>query len=214
MAFDSLSGRLQTALKNVTGKGKVSEKDIESMLREVRLSLLEADVNYKVVKQFLAGIKEKALGEKVLSGRNPGEQVVKIVREELKNTLGSETSEIVLTKDGRTIIMAVGLQGAGKTTACGKMALYYRKKYKKKPMMIAADIYRPAAVEQLVTLGKQIDVPVFEIGIAQIVIQFSRRESGVNNGFVSIDGFGIVPVFVTLLSQRDFKLKILGKGVN
>ena len=130
MAFDSLSGRLQTALKNVTGKGKVSEKDIESMLREVRLSLLEADVNYKVVKQFLAGIKEKALGEKVLSGLNPGEQVVKIVREELKNTLGSETSEIVLTKDGRTIIMAVGLQGAGKTTACGKMALYYRKQYK------------------------------------------------------------------------------------
>lgn len=164
MAFDGLSSRLQMALRRVTGKGKLNENDIDEMLREVRLSLLEADVNFKVVKQFLAHVKEEAMGEKILKGLNPGQQVVKIVREELKNTLGSDTTELNIKPQGVTTIMAVGLQGAGKTTACGKMALYYRKKNNKKPMMIAADIYRPAAVDQLKTLGKQIDVPVFDMG--------------------------------------------------
>ena len=164
MAFDSLSSRLQMGLRRVTGKGKLNETDIDEMLREVRLSLLEADVNYKVVKKFLANIKEKALGENILKGLNPGQQVVKVVREELKKTLGDEAVELNIKKNGTTVVMAVGLQGAGKTTAVGKMALFYRKKLKKKPLLIAADIYRPAAVDQLVTLGKSIDVPVFEMG--------------------------------------------------
>ena len=164
MAFDSLSSRLQMGLRRITGKGKLNENDIDEMLREVRLSLLEADVNYKVVKKFLANIKEKALGEAIMKGLNPGQQVVKIVREELKRTLGDETVELNVKEHGTTVVMAVGLQGAGKTTAVGKMALFYRKKLKKSPLLIAADIYRPAAVDQLVTLGKSINVPVFEMG--------------------------------------------------
>ena len=128
MAFDGLSGRLQMAMRRVTGRGKVNENDIEEMLREVRLSLLEADVNFKVVKEFLAGVKEEALGEKILKGLNPGQQVVKIVREQLRKTLGSETVELNMKKDGMTVIMMAGLQGAGKTTSVGKMAAFYRKK--------------------------------------------------------------------------------------
>jgi signal recognition particle subunit SRP54 len=164
MAFDSLSSRLQMGLRRLTGKGKLDEKDIDDMLREVRFSLLEADVNYKVVKKFFADIKEKALGEEILKGLNPGQQVVKVVREELKKTLGDEAVDLNIKEHGTTIVTAVGLHGAGKTTAVGKIALFYRKKLKKKPMLIAADIYRPAAVDQLVTLGKSINVPVFEMG--------------------------------------------------
>lgn len=165
MAFDSLSERLQKAMKKITGRGKLHESDIDDMLREVRLSLLEADVNFKVVRKFLADVKEKALGAKILEGLNPGQMVVDIVREELKNILGSEQSELNLNKNGLTVIMLVGLQGTGKTTACGKISLYLRKKLKKSPFMIACDVYRPAAVEQLVTLGKQINVPVYEDGV-------------------------------------------------
>jgi signal recognition particle subunit SRP54 len=164
MAFDSLSSRLQMGLRRLTGKGKLDEKDIDDMLREVRFSLLEADVNYKVVKKFFADIKEKALGEEILKGLNPGQQVVKVVREELKKTLGDEGVDLNIKEHGTTIVTAVGLHGAGKNTAVGKIALFYRKKLKKKPMLIAADIYRPAAVDQLVTLGKSINVPVFEMG--------------------------------------------------
>lgn len=194
MAFDSLSSRLQMGLRRITGRGKLNENDIEEMLREVRLSLLEADVNYKVVKKFLADIKEEAMGEKILKGLNPGQQVVKIVREELRKTLGSEVTELNFKSSGMTIVMAVGLQGAGKTTAVGKMALFYRKKLKKKPFMIAADIYRPAAVDQLVTLGKQIDVPVFEMGTkvkAEKIVEEglkAAKEAGAN--FVLIDTAG------------------------
>ena len=152
-------------MKKITGRGKLHESDIDEMLREVRLSLLEADVNFRVVKKFLAEVKSKALGAKILDGLNPGQQVVDIVREELKQVLGSEQVELNLNKNGLTVLMLVGLQGAGKTTACGKIALYLRKKYKKTPLLIAADVYRPAAIDQLVTLGKQINVPVYEDGI-------------------------------------------------
>lgn len=194
MAFDSLSSRLQMGLRRLTGKGKLNENDIDDMLREVRLSLLEADVNYKVVKKFLANIKEQALGEHILKGLNPGQQVVKIVREELKKTLGDEAVELSFASSGMTVVMAVGLQGAGKTTAVGKMALFYRKKMKKKPMLIAADIYRPAAVDQLVTLGKQIDVPVFEMGTkvsAQKIVTEGlkkAKEEGYNLVFIDTAG--------------------------
>ncbi len=176
MAFDNLSNRLQMALRRVTGRGRLEEKDIDEMLKEVRISLLEADVNFKVVREFLNQVKEQAYGEKILKGLNPGQQVVKIVREELKNVLGDETSEITFNANKPTIIMTVGLQGAGKTTAVAKMALFYRKKANKKPFLIAADIYRPAAIDQLVTLGKQINVPVFEMGIKE------KPENIVKNG--------------------------------
>lgn len=205
MAFDSLSSRLQMGLRRITGKGKLNEEDIDEMLREVRLSLLEADVNYKVVKKFLANIKEQALGEKILKGLNPGQQVVKIVREVLKRTLGDEAVELNFKPSGMTVVMAVGLQGAGKTTAVGKMALFYRKKLKKKPMLIAADIYRPAAVEQLKTLGKQIDVPVFDMGTKvsaeKIVTEGLKhaKEEGAN--FVIIDTAGRLQINEDLMKE-------------
>ena len=165
MAFDSLSSRLQMALRRVTGRGSLNEKDIDEMLREVRLSLLEADVNYRVVKEFLANIKVAATGEKILKGLNPGQQVVKIVRDELVRVLGVETQEVRFKNNGTTVLMTCGLQGAGKTTAIGKMALHYRKIRKCNPCLIAADVYRPAAIDQLVQIGKQINVPVFEMGV-------------------------------------------------
>ncbi len=168
MAFDSLSDRLQMAMRRVTGRGKVNEADIEEMLREVRLSLLEADVNFKVVKSFLAGVKEEAMGEKILKGLNPGQQVLKIIREELRKTLGSETVELNLNNE-KTVIMMVGLQGAGKTTSVGKIAAMCRKKHSKKPFLIAADIYRPAAISQLQTIGKQLNIPVFDMGVKEKV---------------------------------------------
>ena len=207
MAFDSLSSRLQMGLRRITGKGKLNENDIEEMLKEVRLSLLEADVNYKVVKKFLANIKEEALGEKIMKGLNPGQQVVKIVREELRKTLGSEAVDLNIKEHGTTIVMAVGLQGAGKTTAVGKMALFYRKKLKKKPMLIAADIYRPAAVDQLVTLGKSINVPVFEMGTKvkaeKIVEEGLKKAKEEGCDLVFIDTAGRLQIDDALMKELD-----------
>lgn len=165
MAFENLSDRLQMALRRVTGRGKLNEKDIDEMMRDVRLSLLEADVNYRVVKEFTQNVKEQALGEKILHGLNPGQQVVKIVFDELKRIMGDDASGINLKMQGMSVIMTMGLQGAGKTTAIGKLANYLRKYEKKNPMLIAADIYRPAAVDQLVQIGKQLNVYVHQEGV-------------------------------------------------
>ncbi len=165
MAFENLSDRLQMALRRVTGRGKLNEKDIDEMMRDVRLSLLEADVNYRVVKEFTQNVKEQALGEKILHGLNPGQQVVKIVFDELKRIMGDDAAGINLKMQGMSVIMTMGLQGAGKTTAIGKLANYLRKYEKKNPMLIAADIYRPAAVDQLVQIGKQLNVFVYEEGV-------------------------------------------------
>ncbi len=165
MAFDQLSDRLQMALRRMTGKARLTEKDIEEMMREVRLSLLEADVNFKVVKSFTKEVKEKALDEKIIKGLNPGQQVIKIVHDELKNLLGGDTAEYAVKSDALTTVMLTGLQGSGKTTTAGKLALYMRKKHAVKPLLVALDVYRPAAIEQLVTLGQQLDIPVFEQGI-------------------------------------------------
>ena len=165
MAFENLSDRLQMALRRVTGRGKLNEKDIDEMMRDVRLSLLEADVNYRVVKEFTQNVKEQALGEKILHGLNPGQQVVKIVFDELKRIMGDDASGINLKMQGMSVIMTMGLQGAGKTTAIGKLANYLRKYEKKNPMLIAADIYRPAAVDQLVQIGKQLNVFVYQEGV-------------------------------------------------
>lgn len=210
MAFESLSERLQKALKKITGRGKLTENDIDEMLREVRLSLLEADVNFRVVKKFLANVKEKAIGEKIMTGLNPGQQVVEIVRQELQNVLGSEASSLNFNKNGLTVMMLVGLQGAGKTTACGKLALYARKKEKKNPMLIAADIYRPAAIDQLVTLGKQINVPVFEMGVKANPRKIVKEgiAAAIKQGcdFVIIDTAGRLQINEELMDElKDIK---------
>ncbi len=162
--MNSLSDRLQMAVRRLTGRGTLNEKDIDEMLREVRLSLLEADVNFRVVRNFTNNIKEQALGEKILKGLNPGQQVVKIVHEELKRIMGTEVEGINYFDKGLTIVMVVGLQGSGKTTSIGKLAVHTRKVDGKKPFIIAADVYRPAAIDQLKTIGKEIGVTVYDEG--------------------------------------------------
>ncbi len=164
MAFENLTSRFQMALRRITGKARLTESDIDQMMREVRLSLLEADVNYKVVKEFTDEVKQQAYGEKILKGLNPGQQVVKIVSDELTKLMGETASELKLNPSGTTVILMVGLQGAGKTTTAGKLANYIRKNHDKNPILIAADIYRPAAIEQLQTVGAQLKIPVFEMG--------------------------------------------------
>ena len=210
MAFDGLSSRLQMALRRITGRGTLNEKDIDEMLREVRLSLLEADVNYRVVKEFLANIKVEAMGEKILKGLNPGQQVVKIVRDELKRVLGDETQEVKFKINGMTVLMTCGLQGAGKTTAIGKMALYYRKIKKSKPCLIAADVYRPAAIDQLKQIGKQLDVTVFDMGINTPVSKIVKEglKFAKDNGFdlVIIDTAGRLHINEELMDElKDVK---------
>lgn len=165
MAFDSLSDRLNKAMRNVVGKGKLTDANMEEMLKEVRLALLEADVNYKIVKGFLEDIREKARGEEVLSAVEPGQQLVKIVHDQIIDLLGSEDGSIQYNEEGLTIIMLVGLQGTGKTTSVAKIAKIAKEKNNRNPMLIAADVIRPAAIEQLQTLGKEIDVEVFTKGV-------------------------------------------------
>ena len=165
MAETSLSSRLQMAMRRITGRGVLTEKDIDEMMREVRLSLLEADVNFRVVKSFIASVKEQAIGEKILKGLNPGQQVVKVVHEELKKVMGDEAEGLKYNQTGLTTFMTIGLQGSGKTTSIGKLAVYIRKQEKKKVLLIAADVYRPAAIDQLKIIGKQIDVEVYEEGL-------------------------------------------------
>lgn len=164
MAFEGLGERLQSTMDRIKGKGKVTESDVKVMMREVRLALLEADVNFKVVKQFVNDVKERALGSDVMQSLTPGQQVIKIVQEELTALMGGENQRINMANKPPTVIMMVGLQGAGKTTTAGKLALHLRKKHNKKPLLVAGDIYRPAAIDQLETVGKQIDIPVFSLG--------------------------------------------------
>lgn len=151
-------------MQKIKGKGKVTEADIKVMMREVRLALLEADVNFKVVKEFVKTVSDRAIGSEVMQSLTPGQQIIKIVQEELTTLMGSENTQINMSKKPPTVVMMVGLQGAGKTTTAGKLALLMRKKYNKKPLLVACDIYRPAAIQQLQTVGKQIDIPVFTLG--------------------------------------------------
>ncbi len=160
MAFESLSDKLQEAFKSLKGKGKITEDDVNLALRQVRTALLEADVNFKVAKDFISRIKDKALGEEVFGSLNPVQTVTKIVNDELTELLGGTQSRIMISSKPPTIIMLVGLQGAGKTTTAGKLAVYLRKQGKH-PLLVAADVYRPAAIKQLQVVGAQIDVPVF-----------------------------------------------------
>ena len=160
MAFEGLSSRLQEITRKLKGKARITEDDLKEVLREVKLALLEADVNYKIVKEFVKTIEEKALGQDVLKSLTPGQQVIKIVKDELIALLGGEESKINFTPNPPTIIMLVGLQGSGKTTTAGKLANIIRKQGKK-PLLVACDVYRPAAIKQLQVVGKQLDIPVF-----------------------------------------------------
>ncbi len=160
MAFENLSEKLQGTFKKLRGKGVLTEGDINEAMREVKLALLEADVNFKVVKEFVAQVKEKAMNSQVLESLTPGQQVIKIVNEQLIELMGGTGSKLTYSPSGFTVLMMVGLQGTGKTTTCGKLANYL-KKNGKKPMMAACDIYRPAAIDQLEVVGRTVDVPVF-----------------------------------------------------
>ena len=160
MAFESLSDKLQNTFKKLRGKGVLTEADINDAMREVKLALLEADVNFKVVKEFVSAVKEKAMGQDVLASLTPGQQVIKIVNDELVEMMGGTNSKLTYAPSGFTTLLMVGLQGTGKTTTCGKLAAYL-KKNGKKPMLAACDIYRPAAIDQLEVVGKTVDVPVF-----------------------------------------------------
>ena len=175
MAFESLSERLGKAFKNITGKGKLSEKNMNDMLREVRMSLLEADVNYGVVKDFIARVKEQALGTEVMNSLNPGQMVVKIVHDEIVALLGSEDAPVNYKSNGITTVMMVGLQGTGKTTASAKIANVMKKKQNRKPLLVACDVIRPAAIEQLKTLGESIGVEVFSLGVETKALETAKQ---------------------------------------
>lgn len=188
MAFESLSERLGKAFKNITGKGKLSEKNMNDMLREVRMSLLEADVNYGVVKDFIARVKEQALGTEVMNSLNPGQMVVKIVHDEIVALLGSEDAPVNYKSNGITTVMMVGLQGTGKTTASAKIANVMKKKQNCKPLLVACDVIRPAAIEQLKTLGESIGVEVFSLGVETKALETAKQamEYAKENGYDTV----------------------------
>ncbi|MCM2985229.1 signal recognition particle protein [Bacillus safensis] len=205
MAFEGLADRLQQTISKIRGKGKVSEQDVKEMMREVRLALLEADVNFKVVKDFVKKVSERAVGQEVMKSLTPGQQVIKVVKEELTELMGGEESKIAVAKKSPTVIMMVGLQGAGKTTTTGKLANLLRKKHNRKPMMVAADIYRPAAIQQLQTLGKQLDMPVFSLGdqlspveIAKQAIEKAKEE---HHDYVILDTAGRLHIDEELMDE-------------
>ncbi|GAA4063405.1 signal recognition particle protein [Amphibacillus indicireducens] len=207
MAFEGLADRLQSTIKKMTGKGKVSEQDVKVMAREVRLALLEADVNFKVVKEFVNKIRERAVGSEVMESLTPGQQVIKIVKEELTALMGGEQSKIAVADRPPTVIMMIGLQGAGKTTTTGKLANLLRKKHNRKPLLVAADIYRPAAIDQLKTVGKQLNIPVFEKGteanpvdIANEAIEYAKAE---HLDYVIIDTAGRLHVDTDLMDELN-----------
>lgn len=212
MAFEGLSSKLQDTIKKLKGKGKLSEKDIKEAMREVKLALLEADVNYKVVKDFVKNVSEKCLGNEVMQSLTPGQQVIKIVNDELTNLMGNAESKLELSIDGLTVIMLVGLQGAGKTTMGGKLALSLKRK-NKRPLLVACDVYRPAAIKQLQVVGKQIDVPVFTMGdkvapvdIAKAAIAFAKDNG---NNVVIIDTAGRLHIDENLMEElKNIKLSV------
>lgn len=214
MAFEGLADRLQNTMQKIRGKGKVSEADVKEMMREVRLALLEADVNFKVVKDFVKKVTERAVGQEVVKSLTPGQQVIKVVKEELTELMGGEQSKIAAANRPPTVIMMVGLQGAGKTTTTGKLANLLRKKYNRKPLLVAADIYRPAAIKQLETLGKQLSMPVFSLGDqvspVEIAKQAVAKAKEDHNDYVLIDTAGRLHVDENLMDELK-QIKELSK---
>ena len=212
MPFENLGDKLQSAFKDLRGKGKLSESDIDGALREVRRALLEADVNFKVAKDFIAHVREKAMGEEVFGSLKPDQTVIKIVKDELTELFGGTQSKITLSSSGMTIIMLVGLQGAGKTTTAGKLALMFKKKGHR-PMMAACDVYRPAAIKQLEVLGEQTDVPVYRmppnvdpVHIAQYAIDTAKAY---NRDVVILDTAGRLTIDEKLMAElRNIKAEV------
>ena len=210
--FESLSDRLQDIAHKIKGYGKITEENIAPMMREIRLSLLEADVNYKVVKEFTNTVKEKALGEEVSKSLNPGDLFVKIVRDELQELLGGDSAPLVIDKKP-TITMLVGLQGSGKTTTIGKLANFLRKKHNKKPLLVACDVYRPAAIDQLKQIGKELNIPVYSEGKGNPVeISKNAIKYASENGFdyILIDTAGRLHIDEQLMDE----LKNISSEVN
>lgn len=205
MAFEGLTERLQNAMRKLRGKGKVSESDLRETMREIRLALLEADVNFTVVKDFVKQVRDRAMGADVLEGLNPAQQIVKIVDEELTKTMGEEAVPLNKSAKVPTIIMMVGLQGAGKTTTAGKLARKLKEDENARPLMIAADVYRPAAIEQLVQVAGSIDVPVFELGTdvnpVEIVRQGLAQAADNHNDYIIIDTAGRLQIDEQLMNE-------------
>ena len=205
MAFESLTNRLQQAMSKIRRKGKVSEADVKEMMREIRLALLEADVNLQVVKDFTKRVRERAVGVEVLESLSPAQQIVKIVDEELTKTLGSETVELNKSPKIPTVIMMTGLQGAGKTTFTGKLAKHLMKTENARPLLIAGDVYRPAAIDQLKVLGQQLEVPVFDMGTdanpVEIVRQGLALAKEKKNDYVLIDTAGRLHIDEALMDE-------------
>lgn len=206
MIFEGLSGKLQDTLNKFRGKGRVTDKDVKEMMREVKLALLEADVNFKVVKDFVAKISERAVGQDVLESLTPGQQVVKIVNEELIEVLGSVPSKITFSSKPPSVIMMVGLQGSGKTTTSGKLASFLRKQGKN-PLLVACDVYRPAAIKQLQVVGGQLNVPVFAIGdkISPVDISKAAVEHALSHqhDVVIIDTAGRLHIDEALMGELE-----------
>lgn len=209
MAFEGLSSRLQSITRKFSGKARVTEQDLKEMLREVKLALLEADVNYKIVKDFIAIIQEKALGQDVLKSLTPGQQVIKIVKDELIELLGGTESKINFTPNPPTVIMLVGLQGSGKTTTAGKLANLLRKQGKN-PLLVACDVYRPAAIKQLQVVGKQLNIPVFANEDSKDVVHIAKQAMNIAisklNDVVIIDTAGRLHIDEELMEELK-KLK-------
>ena len=204
MAFEGLTEKLNAAFKRLRGKGRLTENDVREAMREVRLALLEADVSYKVVKDFVASVTERAVGSDVLDSLTPAQQVVKIVNEELTGLMGGANAKITMANNGPTVVMMVGLQGAGKTTTTAKLGGLMRRQYQKRPLLAACDVYRPAAIEQLKVVGGQMDLPVFEEGqgdpvkIAQNAIRHARDHG---SDMVFLDTAGRLHVDENLMDE-------------
>ena len=203
MVFESLSDKLQNTLSKLTGKGKLSEKDIDAAMREVRLALLEADVNFKVVKNFVKKVKERSLGQEVMESLTPGQQVIKIVNDELTKLMGETEAKIDFSKKPTVILMS-GLQGAGKTTTSAKLA-NLMKKQSKRPLLVACDVYRPAAIKQLQVVGEQVGVPVFSMGdkispvdIAKAAVEHAKKNG---NDVVILDTAGRLHIDENLMNE-------------
>ncbi|MGE5575981.1 MAG: signal recognition particle protein [Syntrophothermus sp.] len=203
MAFENLAARLQETFKRLRGKGKLTEKDVEEALREVRLALLEADVNFKVVKDFIGRVKARAVGQEILGSLSPGQQVVKVVYDELTELMGQTQSKLNFAVKPPTVIMMAGLQGAGKTTTAGKLALYLHKQGRR-PLLVAADVYRPAAIKQLQVLGEQLAIPVFSMGqgnpveISKAALEHARSHG---NDVVILDTAGRLHIDEPLMEE-------------
>ena len=204
MAFEGLSSKLQEFTKKLRGKTRITESDLKEMLREVKLALLEADVNYKIVKEFVASIQEKALGQDVLKSLTPGQQVIKIVKDELVELLGGTQSSINFSPNPPTIIMLVGLQGSGKTTTAGKLANLLRKQGKK-PLLVACDVYRPAAIKQLQVVGSQLNIPVFANENSKDVVHIAKQALSIAmsklNDVIILDTAGRLQIDEELMNE-------------